>query len=89
MAEDRRDSQERVAEPQPREDAPLGPLAWLGAPVVAVLMVFCCAGPLLVGALPVTGAGAWLGAHGYILGAAALILLAVALIWRARIRVSR
>ena len=63
--------------------------AWLAAPVVAILAVVCCAGPLLFGALVATGAGAWLAAHGYTLGAAALIVLALVLAWGIRTRMSR
>ena len=55
----------------------------LATPVIAILAVVCCAAaPLLLGALVVTGAGAWLAAHGYTLGAAALIVLAAVLAWR-------
>ncbi len=64
-------------------------MAWLGAPALAVLMMLCCGGPLLVGALAATGAGAWLGTHGYPLAAAALIVVAGVLAWRARARVTR
>jgi hypothetical protein len=55
---------------------------------VAILTVVCCAGPLLLGALAATGGGAWLGAHGYTLGAAALILV-VLVVWRINARMSR
>ena len=63
--------------------------AWLAAPVVAILAVVCCAGPLLFAALVATGAGAWLAAHGYTLGAVALIVLALVLAWGMRTRMSR
>ena len=62
---------------------------WLATPAIAILAVVCCAGPLLLGALAATGTGAWLGAHGYTFGAAALIVLAAVLAWRIRARLSR
>ena len=61
---------------------------WLATPAVAILAVLCCAGPLLLGAVAATGAGAWLGAHGYTLGATALIVLAAVLAWRINARMS-
>jgi hypothetical protein len=61
----------------------------LAAPAVAILAVVCCAGPLLVAALAASGGGAWLAAHGYTLGAAALIVLAALLAWMIRTRMSR
>jgi cytochrome c biogenesis protein CcdA len=57
--------------------------------VIAIIAVVCCAGPLLLGALAATGAGAWLATHGYTLGAAALIVLAALLAWRINARISR
>ena len=72
----------------PRDRAP-GTRGWLATPAVAILAVVCCAGPLLLGALAATGAGAWLGAHGYTLGAAGLIVLAALLAWRINARMSR
>ena len=72
----------------PRNDA--SRLAgWLATPVIAILAVVCCAAPLLLGALVVSGAGAWLAAHGFTLGAAALIVLAAALAWRISARTRR
>ncbi len=62
---------------------------WLATPVIAIIAVVCCAGPLLLGALAATGAGAWLGAHGYTSGAAALIVLAALLAWQIGARMSR
>jgi len=59
-----------------------------GAPVIAVFAVVCCAGPLLLGALAASGTGAWLLAHGYLIGAAALSLAAL-LGWAIRARFSR
>lgn len=56
---------------------------------MAIVAVVCCAGPLFVGALAATGAGAWLAAHGYTIGAAALVVLAALLAWRIRERMSR
>ncbi|GAC1476385.1 MAG: hypothetical protein PVS3B2_20630 [Candidatus Dormibacteraceae bacterium] len=52
---------------------------WLATPVIAIIAVACCAGPLILGALAATGVGAWLAAHGYTLGAAALVVLAALL----------
>lgn len=66
-----------------------GWLAALAAPVFIFLALLCCGGPLLVGTLVATGAGAWLAAHGYLLDALALLVLATLLVWRWRLRVSR
>ena len=66
-----------------------GTVGWLATPAIAILAVVCCAGPLLLGALAATGTAAWLGAHGLTLVAAALIVLAAALAWRIRARMSR
>jgi hypothetical protein len=66
-----------------------GPVGWLAGPAVAILVVVCCAGPLLLAALAASGGGAWLAAHGYTLGAAALIVLAAFLAWMIRTRISR
>ncbi len=62
---------------------------WLATPVIAIIAVVCCAGPLLLGALAATGAGAWLATHGYTLGAAALVVLGALLAWRVRAWMSR
>jgi len=62
---------------------------WLATPVIAIIAVVCCAGPLLLGALAATGAGAWLAAHGYTLGTAVLVVLAALLAWRISARTSR
>ena len=62
---------------------------WLATPAVAILAVVCCTGPLLLGALAATGGGAWLGAHGYIIGAAGLIAMAALLAWRINARTRR
>jgi len=62
---------------------------WLATPMIAIFAVVCCAGPLLLGTLAATGAGAWLAAHGYSLGAAALVVLAALLAWRIRARMSQ
>ena len=72
----------------PHDRAP-GLKGWLATPVIAIIAVVCCAGPLLLGALAATGAGAWLAAHGYTLGASALIVLAAFLAWRIGARMSR
>lgn len=55
--------------------------SWLATPLLLLLAVVCCAGPLLLGVLAASGAGAWLAAHGYTLGAVALIVLAALLTW--------
>jgi hypothetical protein len=70
-------------------DRPPGPASWLAAPAVAILAVVCCAGPLLLAAVAASGGGAWLAAHGYTLGAAALIVIAALLAWMIRTRMSR
>jgi hypothetical protein len=60
------------------------PSGWLATPLIALVALVCCAGPLLLGAMAATGAGAWLAAHGYSLGATAFVLLAAVLAWRGR-----
>ena len=70
-------------------DRPPRPAGWLAAPAVAILAVVCCAGPLLVVTVAASGGGAWLAAHGYTLGAPALIVLAALLAWMIRTRMSR
>ena len=53
-----------------------------GAAIVLGLFAVCCGGPLLLGALLATGAGAWLLASGGpALVAVALLALAVAALW--------
>ena len=53
-----------------------------GAALVLGLFAVCCGGPLLLGALVATGAGAWLLASGGpALVAVALLALAVAALW--------
>lgn len=66
----------------PRDDG------WFAAPLIAIVAVVCCAGPLLLAALVASGAGAWLLAHGYVIGAAVLALAAM-LAWVIRARLSR
>ena len=61
--------------------------SWFAAPLIAVFAVLCCAGPLLLGALAASSAGAWLLARGYLIGAAALALAAL-LGWAIRARLS-
>ena len=73
--------------PAAPQDRSRGGENWLATPVIAIIAVLCCAGPLLLGALAATGAGAWLAARGYTLGAAALVVLTVLLVWRIRARV--
>jgi hypothetical protein len=67
----------------------LRPAGWLAAPAVAIVAVVCCAGPLLFAALLASGGGVWLAAHGYTLGATALIVLAVILAWWIRTRMRK
>ena len=62
---------------------------WLTGTLIAMFVVVCCAGPLLIGALAAAGAGAWLATHGYAIGAAALLVVAAVLVWRIRARLSR
>ena len=77
-----------TASPRPR-DKKAGVEGWLATPAIVILVVVCCAGPLLIGALLATGAAAWLAAHGYAIGAAALLVVAALLAWRIRVRLSR
>lgn len=72
----------------PRDDK-AGLEGWLATPVIVILVLVCCAGPLLIGALAAAGAGAWLAGHGYTVGAAALLVVAAFLAWRIRVRLSR
>ncbi|GAC1511093.1 MAG: hypothetical protein NVS1B3_14100 [Candidatus Dormibacteraceae bacterium] len=65
------------------------PVGSLVAPAVAILAAVCCAGPILVAALAASGAGVWLAAQGYTVGAATLILLAAILAWWIRRLTSR
>jgi hypothetical protein len=65
------------------------PSGWLATPLIALVALVCCAGPLLLGAMAATGAGAWLAAHGYSLGAAAFVFLTAVLAWRIRARMSQ
>jgi hypothetical protein len=62
---------------------------WLATPVIAVIAVVCCTGPLLLGALAASGSGAWLAAHGYVLGTAAMVALPALLVWRIKAHLSR
>ncbi len=61
----------------------------LATPAIVVLLVLCCAGPLLLGVIAASGAGAWLVTHGYALGGAAVLVVAGILAWRIRVRISR
>ncbi len=77
-----------VPEHAPRPTSqPSGP--WWAAPAAATLVVVCCAGPLLLGALFVSGAAGWLGAHGFLLGATSVMVVAGALAVGAWMRVRR
>lgn len=92
---DRRRTEAPVESPEtaPRPSAPPRDAArlegWLAAPATVILVVVCCAGPLLIGALAAAGAGAWLAGHGYAIGAVALLVVAAFLAWRIRVRLSR
>jgi hypothetical protein len=68
--------------PRTPGDRSLGWDGWLTAPLVAILAVVCCAGPVLLAALLTTGAGTWLAAHGYTFGAWALIAAGAIVAWR-------
>ncbi len=73
----------QVTEPTP----PSSDTRW-AVPAAALLVAICCAGPLLLGAVVAIGAGAWLANHGFLLGAAALIVVATILSVATRFRVS-
>ena len=75
--------------PASSRDHESGLEGWLATPAIAILVVVCCAGPLLLASLAATGTGAWLAAHGYPIGGAALLVLAALLAWRIRARMSR
>ncbi len=96
---DSRQSAPPVDPPEPKGATgdPLGSLrdsspgreSRFATPVIGILAVICCTGPLLVGVLATTGAGTWLAAHGYTIGTAALVVLAALLTWGIRARLSR
>ncbi len=75
--------------PASQGDGSRRPVGWLAAPVVAIVAVVCCAGPILFAVLVASGGGVWLAARGYTVGAAALILLAAILAWGIRRRMSK
>ncbi len=70
-------------------DAGSGLESRLPTPAMVTLLVVCCAGPLLLGVLAASGAGAWLVTHGYAIGGAAVLVVAGILAWRIRVRISR
>lgn len=74
--------------PAAPRDKTIGVESWLATPAIVLLVVACCAGPLLIGALAAAGASAWLAAHGYAIGAAALLVVAAVIAWRIRVRLS-
>jgi hypothetical protein len=78
---DRPQSLEAKESDRHQVDEPTSPSSatWWAIPAAALLVAICCAGPLLLGALVATGAGAWLADHGFLLGAAALIAVAATL----------
>jgi hypothetical protein len=65
------------------------PEGWWAATAAAMLVVVCCAGPLLLAVLVASGAGGWLAAHGFKLGAAAVLVVAAVLALGAWMRVRR
>ncbi len=68
-------------------DARSGLEGRLATPAIMILLVVCCAGPLLLGVLAASGAGAWLVTHGYAIGGAAVLVVAGILAWRIRVRI--
>jgi len=70
-------------------DARSGLEGRLASPAIVILLVVCCAGPLLLGVLAASGAGAWLVTHGSAIGGAAALGVAGILAWRIRVRISR
>lgn len=89
MAERRR-SQQPAREIQARPDSGGdGWLAAVAAPGLVLLAVVCCAGPLLAAALLATGAGTWLAANGYLLGALTLFAIAAGVVWLLLARISQ
>jgi len=68
-------------------DARSGLEGRLATPAIVVLLVVCCASPLLLGVLAASGAGAWLVTHGYAIGGAAALVVAGILAWRIRVRI--
>lgn len=79
---------QKTPPPAPQGDGSRRPIGWLAAPVVAIVAVVCCAGPILLAALIASGAGVWLAARGYTVGAVALILFGAILAWGIRRRMS-
>ena len=75
--------------PAPPRDHTADLRGWLATPAIVIVLVVCCAGPLLIGAVAAAGAGAWLAAHGYVAGAAALLVVAALIGWRIRVRLNR
>ncbi len=79
--EDRRS----IAHADRADERPTGPTSqqfggdrW-AAPAAALLVVVCCAGPLLLAALVASGAAGWLATHGFLWGAATMMILAAVL----------
>lgn len=79
---------EPLHSPVHRRDSSARDETWFAAPIIAVVAVLCCAGPVLLAVLAATGVGAWLLAHGYVIGAAAVAFVAL-LAWAIRARLSR
>lgn len=69
-------------------DSPPRSQGSFAVPLIAVFAGLCCAGPLLLGVLAASAVGAWLLAHGYLIGAAGLALVAL-VAWALRARLSR
>ncbi len=53
----------------------------VGALLVGVLAVICCAGPLLIAAIGTTALATWFANSGYVLLAAALIAAGGGVLW--------
>lgn len=55
--------------------------ATVGAMLVGVFAVICCAGPLFIAAMGTTALAAWLSNSGYVLIAVALIAVGGGVLW--------
>ncbi len=89
--EGRAETPESIGAPAPAgaRDARSGLESRLATPAVVIPLVVCCAGPLLLGVLAASGAGAWLVTHGYAIGGAAVLVVAGIFAWRIRVRINR
>ncbi len=64
--------------PRKRDEGALG---WLAGLIVLPLMLLCCAGPFVAAAIASLGLGAWLAAHGLLVGALAVVVVGVGAGW--------